>query len=315
MSMCRTYLIACLLLASVSATAGAREWSAGLYSAPTGIGLQAQLPSGDGRETDIISVIADTYGLISGRTADIGVRVGYTHDYIISTYEADGFTMNFHAGAGLTVGYVHDGENGSILGTGEALQKEMGLKEDENVLTFAIVSRLTDQKGLDLVDQVMDRLCSMNINLIVLGTGNEYYENMFRYYQGKYPDKVAACIGYSEDLAHRIYAGADALLVPSAFEPCGLTQLISLRYGAIPVVHETGGLKDTVKPFNEFEDKGTGFSFSNYSSSDLIDRLKHAEWIYYNRKALWKNMQKRGMSEDWSWNNSMQIYKDLYSRM
>ncbi len=127
MSMCRTYLIACLLLASVSATAGAREWSAGLYSSPTGIGLQAQLPSGDGRETDIISVIADTYGLISGRTADIGVRVGYTHDYIISTYEADGFTMNFHAGAGLTVGYVHDGENGSILGTGEALQKEMGV--------------------------------------------------------------------------------------------------------------------------------------------------------------------------------------------
>lgn len=127
MPMCRTYLIACLLLASVTAAAGTKEWSAGLYSSLTGIGLQAQLPSGEGREMDIISVLADTYGLLSGCTTDIGVRLGYTHDYIISTYVADGFTMDFHAGAGLTIGYVHDGENGSILGTGEALQKEMGV--------------------------------------------------------------------------------------------------------------------------------------------------------------------------------------------
>ena len=196
-----------------------------------------------------------------------------------------------------------------------ALQKEMGLPENPDVLTLAVVSRLTDQKGLDIIDQVMDQICSLNVNLIVLGTGNQYYENMFRYYQGKYPDKVRAAITYSDPLAHRIYAGADAILVPSAFEPCGLTQLIALRYGMVPIVHEIGGLRDTVKPFNEYEDQGTGFSFHNYSGQDLIDRIRNAEWVWYNRHELWDHMQKRGMEEDWSWKKSAEIYKDLYSRM
>ena len=158
-------------------------------------------------------------------------------------------------------------------------------------------------------------MCGMDINLVVLGTGDEYYENMFRYYQGKYPGKIAACITYSDDLAHRIYSSCDAILVPSAFEPCGLTQLIALRYGMVPIVHEIGGLKDTVKPFNEFEDKGTGFSFYNYSADELLDRIKHAYYIFNEKKDLWKHLQKRGMSEDWSWKKSMEIYKDLYSRM
>ena len=104
-------------------------------------------------------------------------------------------------------------------------------------------------------------------------------------------------------------------LMPSAFEPCGLTQLIALRYGMIPIVHEIGGLKDTVKPFNEYEDTGTGFSFHNYTGGDLLDRIKHAEWIWYSRHELWDHMQKRGMEEDWSWKKSAEIYKDLYSRM
>ena len=183
------------------------------------------------------------------------------------------------------------------------------------MLTLAVVSRLTDQKGLDIIDRCMDRLCSMNINLIVLGTGDPYYENMFRYYQGKYPDKVRAVIAYSDPLAHRIYAGADAILVPSAFEPCGLTQLIALRYGMIPIIHEIGGLRDTVKPFNEYEDQGTGFSFHNYSADELLDRIKHAYWIYNEKRELWEHMQKRGMEEDWSWKKSAEIYKELYSRM
>ena len=138
---------------------------------------------------------------------------------------------------------------------------------------------------------------------------------MFRYYQGKYPDKVRAAITYSDPLAHRIYAGADAILVPSAFEPCGLTQLIALRYGLVPIVPEIGGLRETVKPFNEYEDQGTGFSFHNYSGQDLIDRIRNAEWVWYNRHELWDHMQKRGMEEDWSWKKSAEIYKDLYSRM
>ena len=195
------------------------------------------------------------------------------------------------------------------------LQKDLGLPVNDKVFTLAVVSRLTNQKGLDLIDQVMDRMCSMDINLVVLGTGDEYYENMFRYYQGKYPGKIAACITYSDDLAHRIYSSCDAILVPSAFEPCGLTQLIALRYGMVPIVHEIGGLRDTVKPFDEPHDKGTGFSFYNYSADELLDRIRHAFYIFNERKDLWKHLEKRGMEEDWSWKKSMEIYKDLYSRM
>ena len=196
-----------------------------------------------------------------------------------------------------------------------ALQRRLGLKEDENVFTLAIVSRLTDQKGLDLIDRIMERLCDMEVNIIVLGTGDAYYENMFRYYKDKYPNKVRAEIYYSEELAHQIYASASALLVPSAFEPCGLTQLIALKYGTVPIVHEIGGLKDTVKPYNWQDQSGTGFSFSTYNANDLLERIYHAAHVYYNEKDNWYNMLYRGMKEDWSWANSCNIYKDLYSRI
>ena len=195
------------------------------------------------------------------------------------------------------------------------LQKELNLPENPDILTLGIISRLTDQKGLDLVNIIMDELCSREINLIVLGTGSENYENMFRYFQSKYPNKVAARIMYSDDLAHKIYAGVDALLVPSAFEPCGLTQLISLRYGTVPIVHAVGGLKDTVEPYNEFEETGTGFSFNEYTAWGLMDRINHASWLYYDRPESWQKLVKRGMEKDWSWANSSKIYEDLYSRM
>lgn len=197
----------------------------------------------------------------------------------------------------------------------KALLKEMGLDVNSDRLTLGLISRLTDQKGLDIIDAIMDELCSKEINLIVLGTGDTYFENMFRYYQGKYPDKVRANIFYSDSLSHKIYAGVDALLVPSAFEPCGLTQLIALHYGTIPIVHEIGGLKDTVKAYNQFEETGTGFSFSTYGGWELMDRINHALWVYNERKDSWQKMQVRGMKEDWSWENSSKIYMDLYSRM
>ena len=197
----------------------------------------------------------------------------------------------------------------------KALQKELNLPQDDSVLMLGLVSRLTDQKGLDLVDGIMDRLCSLNIQLVVLGTGASNYENMFRYYAWKYPGKVSANICYSDALSRKIYAAADAFLVPSAFEPCGLTQLISLRYGAVPIVHETGGLKDTVKPYNPMENTGTGFSFAGYSSDELLGRIQHALFVYNNEREHWDQMVERGMNEDWSWKNSSQIYKDLYSRM
>lgn len=197
----------------------------------------------------------------------------------------------------------------------KSLQKDLGFSENKDAMMIGLVSRLTDQKGLDLIDQSMDWLCAQNVNLVVLGTGDSHYENMFRYYQGKYPGKVSANICYSDALAHRIYSSADALLVPSAFEPCGLTQLIGLKYGAVPIVHEIGGLKDTVKPYNEFEEKGTGFSFADYSAGALIDRIAHALYIFNEKPRSWTAIQRRGMEEDWSWSNSRKIYEDLYSRM
>lgn len=197
----------------------------------------------------------------------------------------------------------------------KAFQKELNFPVNENAFTIGLVSRLTGQKGLDLVDQIMDYLCSLDINLIVLGTGEQRYEDMFRYYAGKYPGKVSANICYSDPMARKIYASADAFLVPSAFEPCGLTQLISLRYGAVPIVHETGGLKDTVKPYNKDNNTGTGFSFAGYSSWELMDRIKHAYYLYITQRDRWEEMQARGMAEDWSWANSSKIYMDLYSRM
>ncbi|MFA6688474.1 MAG: glycogen synthase [Sphaerochaetaceae bacterium] len=193
-----------------------------------------------------------------------------------------------------------------------ALQHELGLKPDDGTFTLGIVSRLTDQKGLDLVDRIMDKLCFRGIGLIVLGTGDRHFENMFRYYQDKFPCQVSARIMYSDDLAHRIYAGVDALLVPSAFEPCGLTQLIALRYGTVPIVHEVGGLKDTVEPYNEYEERGNGFSFAGYTSWELLDRIDHAHSVYRDRPDSWLKIQERGMSEDNSWKMSGAEYQDLY---
>ncbi len=197
----------------------------------------------------------------------------------------------------------------------KALQKELGMKEDGSTFLLAVVSRLTSQKGMTLIDSVMDRLLEKNISLVVLGTGDSYYENMFRYYESKYPEKVKARIEFSDALSRRIYSAADAVLVPSAFEPCGLTQLIALRYGAVPIVHETGGLRDTVVPFNEFENTGTGFTFSDFTPEVLLGRILHALFIFNERKDLWRDLQKRGMKADWSWKASSKRYSELYDSL
>ena len=152
----------------------------------------------------------------------------------------------------------------------KALQRELGLEEDEGKMMIGVVSRLTDQKGFDLIQYVMEDLCSDNIQLVVLGTGEERYENMFRHFDWKYHNKVSAQIYYSEPMSHKIYAASDAFLMPSLFEPCGLSQLMALRYGTLPIVRETGGLKDTVEPYNEFEGTGTGFSFTYYNAHEMI---------------------------------------------
>ena len=157
-----------------------------------------------------------------------------------------------------------------------ALQEELGLPVNPKTMMIGVVSRLTDQKGFDLVAHVMDELCQDDIQIVVLGTGDEKYENMFRHFEWKYGGRVSAQIFYNEALAHKIYAASDAFLMPSQFEPCGLSQLISLRYGSLPIVRETGGLKDTVQPYNEYENTGDGFSFSNYNADDMLHVINYA---------------------------------------
>ena len=192
------------------------------------------------------------------------------------------------------------------------LQRELGLCQDDRKMMIGLVSRLTDQKGLDLIAYIMDELCQDDIQLVVLGTGEERYENMFRHFDWKYNDKVSANIYYSDDLSHKIYASCDAFLMPSLFEPCGLSQLMSLRYGTLPIVRETGGLKDTVQPYNEYESTGTGFSFKNYNAHEMLNTIRYAEHIYYDRKREWNKMIDRAMAADFSWNVSAKKYQEMY---
>ncbi len=192
------------------------------------------------------------------------------------------------------------------------LQQDLGLDVDDKKFMIGCVSRLTDQKGFDLIAYIMDELCQDDIQFVVLGTGEEKYENMFRHFDWKYHNKVSAQIYYSEEMSRRIYASCDAFLMPSLFEPCGLSQLMSLRYGTLPIVRETGGLRDTVEPYNEFESRGTGFSFSNYNAHEMLGTIRYAKDTFYNKKREWNKMVDRAMMADFSWNVSARKYEDIY---
>ena len=194
----------------------------------------------------------------------------------------------------------------------KALQEELGVEVDNKKFTIGIVSRLTDQKGFDLIAHIMDELCQEDVQIIVLGTGEDKYENMFRHFAWKYPNKVSANIYYSEELARKIYAGCDAFLMPSLFEPCGLSQLMSLRYGTLPIVRETGGLKDTVQPYNEYEGTGTGFSFCNYNAHEMLNCVRYAMNIFKEKKRDWNKIVERAMTADFSWEASAAQYAEMY---
>lgn len=193
-----------------------------------------------------------------------------------------------------------------------ALQAELSLAQDDRKFMIGIVSRLTDQKGFDLIAYVMDELCQDNVQIVVLGTGEEQYENMFRHFDWKYADKVSANIYYSEAMSHKIYASCDAFLMPSLFEPCGLSQLMALRYGTVPIVRETGGLKDTVESYNEYENTGTGFSFTNYNAHEMLGTIRYAEHIYYDKRREWNKIVDRAMAADFSWKVSANKYQEMY---
>lgn len=193
------------------------------------------------------------------------------------------------------------------------LQEELGLAVDKKKYMIGLISRLTDQKGLNLINHVMEGIIDDYTQFVVIGTGDPQYENMFRHYAWKYPDRVSANICYSDDLAHKLYAAADAFLMPSRFEPCGLTQLISFRYGTVPIVRETGGLRDTVKAYNEYENSGDGFSFSNYNADEMLSVINYSKHIFFDKKREWNQMVDRGMANDFSWNASKYKYEGLYN--
>ena len=193
-----------------------------------------------------------------------------------------------------------------------ALQEELGLWQDDHKFVIGLISRLTNQKGLDLVNAILPQIMDEHTQVVVLGTGDTMYEDAFRYYEHVYKGNLCANIMYDEGRAHRIYAGCDALLVPSKFEPCGLTQLIGMHYGTIPIVRETGGLKDTVQPRNEFTNDGNGFTFDRYDAGLLLDAINRAKTFYFTNRYCWDEMVQRDMDKNVSWENSAWQYRNLY---
>lgn len=197
----------------------------------------------------------------------------------------------------------------------KALQEELGLEQDDDKMVIGLISRLTSQKGLNLVTSAMEQLIDGNTQVVVLGTGEPQYEDSFRWFENAHKGTVCSSIMYDEARSHHIYAGADALLVPSRFEPCGLTQLIAMHYGTIPVVRETGGLKDTVEPYNMFEDSGNGFTFDRYEPGLLLDAINRAKTLYFTSRESWDKMVVRDMEKDVSWTLSASQYRDLYLQL
>lgn len=192
------------------------------------------------------------------------------------------------------------------------LQQKLGLEVNPDVPMIGMVGRLSNQKGLDLVDCIISDLLRQDVQLVVLGMGESRYVNLFSWAEGEYHGKMAARFTMDHALAHQIYAGCDMFLMPSQFEPCGLSQLIALRYGTLPIVRETGGLRDTVLSYNEYTGEGNGFSFFNYNAHDMLNTIERAMKYYAEEKDTWRMLQQRGMKGDYSWTNSAGKYLELY---
>lgn len=193
-----------------------------------------------------------------------------------------------------------------------ALQRELGLHVDENVMLIGVVTRLTWQKGIYLIIEQLANICNQPVQLVVLGSGEAGLEDKLREAENNNKGKVCFYCGYNEALSHRIYSACDLFLMPSLFEPCGISQLISMRYGTLPLVRETGGLKDTVKPYNEYTQEGNGFSFTNYNSNDMMHVLWEAINTYYNRSDMWNQIVKNAIKTDVSWATSAEFYLGVF---
>jgi starch synthase len=194
------------------------------------------------------------------------------------------------------------------------LLQEFGIKQDAQLPVVGIVSRFVQQKGFDLIQQVADRLAMEDLILLVLGSGQRDYEDMFRRLNRQFPQKIAVKIAYDDTLAHKIEAGSDLYLMPSHYEPCGLNQIYSLRYGTVPVVRATGGLDDTVEQFDPTTGKGTGFKFREYSGEAMLEKLRQAIELYRSNPKAWQVLMRNGMAQDYSWTNSAREYVKVYER-
>ncbi|MDO4493145.1 MAG: glycogen synthase GlgA [Clostridia bacterium] len=196
-----------------------------------------------------------------------------------------------------------------------ALQREMGLPEREDVAVIGFCSRFASQKGLDLIECVLRDILRMDVQMVFLGSGDGHFTNVIEWAHLQWPEKLACYIGFNEPLSHRIYAGCDLFLMPSKFEPCGLSQLISLRYGTIPVVRETGGLRDSIRPYNQYTDEGNGFSFANYNAHEMLFTLERAVRYYQEDKEMWDRLMARAMKCNFGWSSSAAKYRALYKNL
>lgn len=211
----------------------------------------------------------------------------------------------------IAANYTVDDRSGKAVCKAK-LQEELGLEVRDDRPLMVMVTRLTRQKGMDLVMYALDRILAGGVQVAVLGTGDRDYEDGLRYFQDKYPGTMAARIEFDPALSQRMYAAADMFLMPSKFEPCGLSQIIAMRYGTLPIVRETGGLKDTVIPYNEFTGEGTGFSFSNFNGDEMGDAVFRAARLFWDNRDAWNQLVKQAMSQDFSWTRSADKYLDLY---
>lgn len=211
----------------------------------------------------------------------------------------------------IAANYTVDDRSGKAVCKAK-LQEELGLEVRDDRPLMVMVTRLTRQKGMDLVMYALDRILSGGVQVAVLGTGDRDYEDGLRYFQDKYPGTMAARIEFDPALSQRMYAAADMFLMPSKFEPCGLSQIIAMRYGTLPIVRETGGLKDTVQPYNEFTGEGTGFSFTNYNGDEMGDAVFRAARLFWDNREAWNQLVTQAMSQDFSWTRSADKYLDLY---
>lgn len=197
----------------------------------------------------------------------------------------------------------------------KGLQSDLGLEEDADIPLIAMVGRLTNQKGLDLLDCVLGELMNENVQLAVLGMGDARYTNLFSWAEQQYRGKLSARFAMDHELAHKLYAGADFFLMPSLFEPCGLSQMIAMRYGTIPIVRETGGLRDTVLSYNDFSGEGNGFTFLNYNAHDMLNVIRRALEYYASKQEVVKALRQRGMEGDFSWTHSAKDYLAIYKKL